>query len=246
MFDAGTAPTELLQPDPTDRALPPCVGKFLALLHTLIAYGRNLTDTLRRHPGDPRILPCFAYVARTFVTGDLTLILARITRGLLRAAALEERLRRLAACGQDLRDPSRAPSPPKPRKKRARKKPPARLHDPARDPSLDAPLTLEQIAAEDRRRPIGAVLVDICLDLGIAQGQMDRVTWKELYFLIISYGGNTGTLFLSPIRRLRNFDPAAFRDLPSPVDDNGHPVVVYPEWPAPPSQCKALASTGPP
>src|SRR5277367_21943 len=30
--------------------------------------------------------------------------------------------------------------------------------------------------AEVRRRPIGAVLVDICLDLGIVPGQMDRAT----------------------------------------------------------------------
>ena len=47
----------------------------------------------------PDVFPCFAFVASIFNTRDVSLILARITRGLLGAATLEARLIRRAACG---------------------------------------------------------------------------------------------------------------------------------------------------
>jgi len=231
VFDAATAPAEARNPDPTDRALPPRVGGLLCLLHTFIAYGRNLADTLRRHAADPRVLPWFTDVALTFHSVDLALILARISRGLLRAAALEERLRKFAARGQDL-DPDRI-RPSRPCKLRPRKKPAPRLHDPAHAPSLESPPTLEQIAAEDRRRPIGAVLVDICLDLGIVPSQMDRATREELRRAVTDYHGSLCTLCVT---RLPDADPTAIPDdLPIPFDKDGNPIITYPPWPAPPA-----------
>ncbi len=227
MFDAASTPAEALQPDP-DRAVPPRIGKVLGLLRTLIAYSRNLGDTLCQHAAAPHLLPCFAFVATTFATTDLALILARITRGLLRAAALEARLRQRAARGQDLQQParSRLPSTHKPRAAT----PATRQHDPARDPCPASPPTLEQIAAEDRRRPIGAVLVDICLDLGIAPGQMDRATWDELSGAVIEYGGNLVTLIFSRFsRKLSQLsaDPAGADFGPIPI--TGPPI--FPPWP---------------
>ncbi len=124
--------------------MPPRIGKVLGLLRTLITYGRNLADTLRQHSAAPHVLPCFAFLTITFATTDLTLILARIARGLLRAAALEDRLRQRAARSQDLQQP--APSrPPSARKPRAAT-PATRQHDPAGDPCLASPPTLEQIS----------------------------------------------------------------------------------------------------
>ena len=114
MFDAATAPVAAVQPD-RNRAVPGRIGQVLSLLRTLVAYGKNLADTLRQHAADPHVLPCFAFLATTFGTGDLALILARITRGLLRAAALEARLSRRAARGQDLKPTAiRLPSQRKP------------------------------------------------------------------------------------------------------------------------------------
>ncbi len=215
VFDAATAPAEALQPDP-DRAVPPRIGKVLGLLRTLITYGRNLADTLRQHSAAPHLLPCFAFVVTTFATTDLALILARIARGLLRAAALEDRLRQRAARGQDLQQPARS-RPPSARKPRAAD-PATRQHDPAGDPCLASPPTLEQIAAEDRRRPIGAVLVDICLDLGIAPGQMDRATWDELSRAVIEYGGSLVTLMFSRFsRKLSQLSAETSVPFPSPA-----------------------------
>jgi hypothetical protein len=231
MFDAATAPDETLHPDPTDRAIPPRVGKLLVLLHTFIAYGRNLADTLRQHAADPRVLPYFTHIALTFRSVDLALILARIRRGLLRAAALEERLRKLAARGQDL-DPYSI-RPHKPRKSRPRKKPAPRLHDAVRTPSLESPPTLEQIAAEDRRRSIGAVLADICLDLGIGPAQMDPAAREQLHHAVIDYRGSLGTLYVTRLRKTGDL-AALLSELHFPFDKDGHPIITYPPWPVPP------------
>jgi hypothetical protein len=40
------------------------------------------------------------------------------------------------------------------------------------------------------RCSLGAILLDICLDLGIAPAQMDRATWDELHLAITLYGGD--------------------------------------------------------
>jgi hypothetical protein len=58
------------------------------------------------------------------------------------------------------------------------------------DPRLANLPTEEEIAAEVRRRPIGAVIVDICGDLGIAPGQLDRAFWDEIRHAITMYGGS--------------------------------------------------------
>ena len=246
VFDAPTAPTEVLHPDPTDRAVPPCVGKVLGLVRTFIAYGRNLTDSLRQHAADPNVLPYFAFVARIFATTDVAQILARISRGLLRAAALEERLRRRAARGQELKPtPIRLPRTSRP----AVAKPPTQPDHSAENPSLASPSTLEQILAHDRRRPIGAVLVDICLDLGIVPGQMDRATREELRLALNLYGyASSLTKFLADpaggTPRLRGGPMSTCIFGPIPIA--GWPAIAYPAWPVPFPQSPSPACTGPP
>jgi hypothetical protein len=46
-----------------------------------------------------------------------------------------------------------------------------------------------------RRRPVGAVIVDICRDLGIRPGDCDRPFWDELCHAIIAYGGRLAGFF---------------------------------------------------
>ncbi len=264
MFDAATAPVAAVQPDP-HRAVPPRIGQVLGLVRTLIAYGKNLADTLRQHAAEPHLLPCFTFLATTFGTSDLALILARITRGLLRAAALEARLHRRAARGQDLKPAAiRLPSPRKPGAAKPAT-PPGRQVE---DPSLAHLPTPEEILAKVRRRPIGAVLVDICLDLGIVPGQMDHATWEELRRDLILYGGNLATLLFRRGGKRRYADPgsdprrvgrkseahSATGDSPSPNPGDGlsfNPIPltgppIFPPWPAPFPQSPAPACTGPP
>jgi hypothetical protein len=248
MSDAPAAPAASIRPDP-DRAEPTRVSQVLGLLRTLIAYGKNLADTLQQHAAAPEVLPCFAFVASIFRTSNVSLILARITRGLLRAAALEERLARLAARGRDLQPRGFLPSRRKPRTaKRA-----TRSRRPAQDLSLARLPTPEEIALEVRHRPLGALLVDICLDLGIVPEQMDCETWEELISDLFLYGGKQLTLlnrreskFQRELRQRRG-DPVGFlTGTPGFIHEPDRPRIVFPPWPVPSPQDAPFASTGPP
>ena len=171
---------------------------LLVLVRQLIDYGRHLATTLR---GNPHPLGA----------GDIALILARITRGLLRAEALEARLIRNAA------RPDAAPAPP--RAPFHRRSPPARTAAqptdatasrealvPGLDPGICLP-TPEQIAAEVRRRPIGAVIADICRDLGIMPS---HPLWREVQMAMIRHGGSLANLVRDLIdRSFQSLVPAA-------------------------------------
>jgi hypothetical protein len=230
----NTIPT--LQPEP-NRPVPPRIGQVLGILRTLIAYGKNLSDTLNQHASEPHLLPCFRFIATIFFTKDIALILARIKRGLLRAALLEERLLKRAARGRDIQ-PLRI-RPPRQRKPRAAKSArPLSAYDP-RLPST------EQIVAQVRCRSIGAVLVDICLDLGIIPGQMDPASWTELGEALSLYHGDLENLLVwrlpRPRSRRRPRNPNFW-----PVSIPGQTGMIFPPWPEPPPQSPALPGTGPP
>jgi hypothetical protein len=182
---------------------PSRAARLLGLVRQLIDYGRQLAATLRGNPPP-------------FGPDGIALILARITHGLLRAEALEARIIRDAARVDAGPVPPRAPC--------HRKSPPAPGLDPGLDPGMP---TSEQIAAEVRRRPIGAVIADICRDLGIMP---DHPLWPELRVLIIRHGGNLAYL-------VRDILDRAFQTLASDRP---------PAWPMPSLQSPAPAGTGPP
>jgi hypothetical protein len=177
-------PDALPDPNPPGEARETRVGRLLALVRKLIDYGRELGATL--HGRDP------ATRARHFGTSDIALILARITQGLHRARSLEERL---------VNNATRLNAPPRPRTAPAPRKPHTAIQPtdtaaapdalvPRLDPGICLP-TPEQIAAEVRRRPIGAVIADICRDLGIMP---NHPLWRELSEVIIREGGNFAVL----------------------------------------------------
>ncbi len=159
------------------------IGRILGLLGQLMLYGHDLADRLCECAGTP----AFARLAIPFGTTDVAAILRCITRGLMLAAALHERLEQRAARGRDITPtPLRVPSPRKPASPRPRPRP-AR---PQAAPDVAALPTPEEIAALLRRRPLGAVIVDICHDLGIMQGDVEPELWRELRDAIIEYGGS--------------------------------------------------------
>lgn len=166
---------------------------LLDLVRKLIDYGRELAATLRAHGLGPQA----ADTARPFGTTDLTVILARIARGSLRATALEARLLRDAPRLDTPRQPRPRHSATAARRSRAKDQ---RLLTPRADDDtlLASPPTLDQIEAEIRRRPIGAVLADICRDLGILPS---HPLWRELHLPIIREGGNLARLVMDSIRQ---------------------------------------------
>jgi hypothetical protein len=104
--------------------------------------------------------------------------------------------------------------------------PDAQPADPAQDPRLARLPTEEQIAAEVRRRPVGAVIADICRDLGIMP---THPLWGDLSPVILRYGGNLPRLWREILALLR---PRYSPDRP-------------PAWTAPP-QRSPVPATGPP
>ena len=91
--------------------------------------------------------------------------------------------------------------------------------------------TAAQIAAEVRRRPAGAVIADICRDLGILPC---HPLWRELSPLIIRHDGNIAMLFKD------------INDRVLPILDSDWAVITFAALPAPCPPTPGLAATGPP
>jgi hypothetical protein len=188
MSTAATAPSTepTIQPAATDQ--PSRAAHLLGLVRRLIDYAKDLAAAFQQ----PGAITRLADHARGFGTADIARILARITSGVLRAEALEARLVR-SACQPDAEPrPVGTPSPRTPRLGPAA--PRASEH-----PNLVHLPSPERIAAEVRRRPIGAVIADICRDLGIMP---DHPLWRELSELIVLHGGNLATLYIDINRRM--------------------------------------------
>jgi hypothetical protein len=207
--------------DAPTAAAPPSsrVARLLSLVRNLIDYGRQLASALRGNPGQPS-------------DDGIAAILARIGRGLLRAEALEARIARNAARLDAERQPrpatsrraSRAGSPEINVPQAEKESGPADQSPPHRLP------TPEQIADRIKRQPIGAVIADICRDLGIAP---NHPLWPELRKIIVEHGGSLTRLIIDMLHDMRFWRPALS-------------WLIAPAWPAPPAQALALASTGPP
>jgi hypothetical protein len=178
------APTPDRDPPPAAPTTPTALHRVLSLVRKLIDYGKQLAGTVRHRAA----VPGFALFAKPFGTADLAAILDRITAGLRRAAAAT--LCQRAARGRDLEPASiRMPAARGPRAA-PQVVPPDVQADHTEDPRLARLPTEAEIAAEVRRRPVGAVIADICCDLGIPPGQLDRAFWDELSHAIIAYGGS--------------------------------------------------------
>jgi hypothetical protein len=231
MSAALQLPTPTTEPDPPRAGAdtPTRLGRVLSLVRKLIDYGKQLATTVQQRAGTPG----FAFLARPFGTADIAVILARITCGLRRAAMLEARLSRHATRGRDIAlAPIRLPTMRVPGGTRPVAPPDVQPADPT-DPELARLPTEEEIAASVRRRPVGAVIVDICCDLGIAPGHLDRAFWDEINHAIMMYGGSLARFLDVLQERLWLFGPG---DLSDQTD---------PGWPTPPPRLPVPA-TGPP
>ena len=194
------------------------------LLSALICLAQELIHTLPRLPR--------AEVLTRFGILDFKLITARLTRGLMLAEALENRV---ASTAQRIDNPPLPRTrPAKPRTQAARRPRFSWEKDNAALLAGGLP-SAEEIAEQIRRRPIGAVLADICRDLGISPH--DHL-FGLLSQAIIRHGGNIVTLMeQTPRMRGGFYDPKPPGQ--KPAQPRMHPA---PMTPVP----MAVASTGPP
>ncbi len=185
-------------------------GRLLALVRKLIDYGKELAATLHQRSPATDLAP----ILRAFGTTDIARILARIMCGLQRAQALEERIIQAAA---------RLDADPRPRARRAAARPASVAPVPA--PEQSAARHAAGIDPVVRRQPIGAVIADICRDLGILP---NHPLWRELQHAINAYGGNYARLVIDILKRPRltltqHQPPATPTLLPAPAAATGPP-----------------------
>lgn len=153
-------------------------GGFLGLVRRIVDFGRDMIATLQAHTATSPPLD----IARRFGSLNLALIIA---------AALERRLLhpRPRIAGQVKRAaPTTTPTARAPRQPRPDEE--AELHG-------DLP-TAREIAARVRNRRIGAVIAEICRDLGI---DGEDPLWRELHPIIVGRGGNMAKLLRILVHR---------------------------------------------
>jgi hypothetical protein len=223
---ANSAPT----PDPApaaDRAPRQSrAGRVLSLLRKLIDYGQDLVRSVQQRAAAGSLLT----VALHFGTLDAAVILARITRGLRLANALEARLI-IRPARLDARPAPAVPAPVVPAPAGAPPKAAERIAGRAvKRPALPDVPTAEEIAAALRHRPAAAVIGDICRDFGIVPA---HPLWGEVMAVLSEHGGGFVKYFKNVTDRMCLWLTAR--------------AAIYAEArPAPRSQPAAACSTGPP
>jgi hypothetical protein len=196
-------------------------GRVLGLLRKLIDYGQDLIRSVQQRAAAGTLVN----VALHFGTLDAAVILARITRGLLLANALEARLI-IRPVRLDAR-----PAPAVPGGVRAPPEGAERIVSRAvKRPALPDVPTAEEIAAALRHRPAAAVIADICRDFGIVPA---HPLWGEVMAVLSEHGGGFVKYFKNVMDRMCLWLTAR--------------AAIYADArPAPRSQPAAACSTGPP
>jgi hypothetical protein len=185
-------------------------ARLLTLIRKLIEYGKEVTASVRKRAfTEPR------WLQSSFGTADVAQILASIARALHRADTLEARVVRNASRIDAAGRPRGTPAPRRPRAVPAAaeaKSPIARLPTPPR------------IVAEVHGQRIGAVLGDICRELGILPG---HPLWNDLSLAVDEFGGAWLRLWKDATSRM--FRPFV-EDWPPGATMSWPPGSVWPEF----------------
>lgn len=188
----GNASTSDPQQDRSGDAVPKNIAQLLYVVRILLEYGRHLAATLESRAARPG----FSLIARPFGTANLPVILAHLTRGIMRAIALESMLLKRAATGRDFEI-----KPPRLRSPRTTAQADGSVqeqsdrivaeraqHDAAIDPGRLP--TMKEIEAEVLSRPIGRTIADIRRDLGVIPAFCTRDFWDALLLALACYDGS--------------------------------------------------------
>ena len=208
-MDTGQQETpQSTPPDPSQdqprTTMPPRTAFVLNALGIILTFGRHLRDTIRQRAAAPN----FGTIAAVFGTANVETIAAHLQRGILRVIALQRVLIARGTAGRDIPDkksthqdqPQPAPATadaetapadaPKPTRK-PRSSPCPDWND---NPQLHMP-TEEELVRQIRRRSVGRVLAEICLDLAVVPSLCTSEFWYHL-FEIMYYTPGKGVVIL--------------------------------------------------
>lgn len=189
-----------------EPAAPPNrVTRLLGVVRKLIEYGHSLAETFRAHAEAGKAgKPTPVSAAR------LKLLVTRLVLGIRLAYMLEADLKRREAEGEDITPSAELARPPMPSTRSGAASAPRGSADrtdarPVPADELIPPRipTDAEFAVMLRRKPLGAVLVDICCDLGVTPEALGQAFWRELCNVILMHGGDMGRL-------LRNLPPRGY------------------------------------
>ncbi len=175
------------------ETLPEGIAAVLAVLQILLTYGNHLLATLERRAAQRS----FATIAQCFGTARIPVILARLTRGIRRALALQRVLLARAATGNDL--VPEQPAPYRPSRERSSAAADGRQRqtpdtagrpDPEEPTDLTTIPTIAQLEAEIRGQSVGRVIADICRDLGVSPFHCEARFAESLHQAVTTYGGD--------------------------------------------------------
>lgn len=208
MTDAPPTADAVKTAGPQDQRPSRSAG-LLGLLNRLLDHGRGMLATLRQRNTPDVPLP----FAHRFGAISLAVVIARITRGVILATALRDHVARHAR-GLDAAEHRKSPQPSNretPRPRRPRPARPALPED--ENAELDNLPSAEEIAARIRNRPIGAVIVEICRDLGI---DGEHELWREVCQAITFNGGNVVQVLHDTARCIRRVIALRLEPVPLP------------------------------
>jgi hypothetical protein len=169
---------------PSGEPYPPGIAQVLYVLRFLIDYACQAAAFAEECAMRGDIRPA----AVPFGKGiTIEALIIRIASGLKRALALRDMLEQRAATGQDIEPVQRRPSGPSGRSKRDGEQ--------DKPPHVERLPSAAEIAAELERKPIGAVVADICHDIGIVPSDLTREQWHALQAVISTYGGSQAKLW---------------------------------------------------
>lgn len=179
------------RPAPTPADATTRTGRLLGVLRALILHGKQLAARLQQRAAATNL----AGIICSFGTTDIARILASITRGLHLATALEAKV-----ASRPVRQPA-APADAESTPSRGQPRPitPADQTAPEIDPRIVNLPNPEDIAAQIRRRPAGAVIADICRLLGIVPADP---LWRQISLVVMENGGSFLKLYKEAMDRV--------------------------------------------
>lgn len=207
----------------------PQITAVRAVVAILATYGRHLAQTLEQRA----VRRGFATIARFFGCVVLDTIAAHVHRGVMRAMALDDMLKKRAERGRDLKylapRARREPPAKDPETEAAAKPAPLEEFTPewmearhaagprageqlVRRIARGVPLTMATlprssvVAAEVWRWSVGRTIAAICRDLGVSASLCEATFWNSVFDSIRWYRGNPSTLILDLKRREQKFN----------------------------------------